>query len=678
MKRNALFPNMKGFVHGGDYNPEQWLDRPDILEKDIELMKKAGVNSATLGVFSWSVYEPVEGEFHFDWLEQIMDNLYENGIYTVLATPSGARPSWLDATYPDSMRCDEYGNRNHHGIRHNHCMTSEAYRKKVEIMDTKLAERFAKHPGLLMWHISNEFGGYCYCDSCRSKFQDFLRKRYNNDINQLNKAWWATFWSHNFNDFSQIDPPYANGENCVLGLNLDWKRFTTYSTTDFMKHEIACLRKVDPNARVTTNFMELFYDLDYHEMAKELDVISWDSYPRLHNDYSSLYDTYMENAFSHVIYRSMKPGQPFMMMESAPAQVNWQPYNKYRRPGIHRLSCMQAIACGSDTVQYFQWRKGRGSSEQYHGAVVDHLGTDDTRIFKEVSQVGAMLKDIAEIAGCVAKNEVAFLFDWDNRWAIDDARTAAQESKQFEKTCVDLWKECNKLGVDADIISSDMDWGDYKVIIAPMLYLLHDGVGEKIASFVANGGQFLTTYMSGYVDKSTLCHLGGFPGDGLKEVFGIISEELDALYPSDENRILVCDTKETLPVKDYQELLRVQGAQVLATYAGDYVENTAAVTRNSYGKGFAYYVACRLKPEDMSAFFLEMFENAGVAVKKLPQGVEFHRRYDDSFVYEFYLNLNEDMDVCVEAEGQNLLTGETIAGLVQIPKTDFVIIKRQR
>ena len=237
MEKNILFPKLNGFVHGGDYNPEQWLDRPDILEEDIRMMKKAGVNCVTLGVFSWSVYEPKEGEFHFEWLKKIMDSLYENGIYTILATPSGARPAWLDKKYPEAMRVGKNGQRNHHGVRHNHCMSSPEYRKKTALMDKLLAEKFGQHPGLIMWHVSNELGGECYCPLCVERFQKYLNEQFDHEIDKLNQAWWTTFWSHRYNDFDQIEPPFANGEGSIMGLNLEWKRFTTWNMNDFMNSE---------------------------------------------------------------------------------------------------------------------------------------------------------------------------------------------------------------------------------------------------------------------------------------------------------------------------------------------------------------------------------------------------------------------------------------------------------
>lgn len=418
MEKKILFPCVGGFVHGGDYNPDQWLDRLDILEEDVKLMKKAGVNCVTLGVFSWAAYEPEEGDFHFEWMEQIIENLFQNGIYTILSTPSGARPAWLDAKYLEAMRVDNKGLRNRHGGRHNHCMTSPRFRDKVAVIDRKLAEHLGRHPGVIMYHISNELGGECYCPQCVQKFQKYLAEKYDYDIDRLNMEWWTSFWSHHYNTFGEIEPPFANGETTIMGLNMEWKRFTTFNMNDFLQYEIEVLHSVTPQIPVTTNFMSLFGGLDYRKMAPGLDVVSWDNYPPFHNDGETFGETMLGSAFNHAVMRSLKRDTPFMMMESTPSLVNWHSINKLKRPGVHKLSCLQAVACGSDSVQYFQWRKGRGSYEQFHGAVVDHLGTDDTRVFREVAQVGELLQKIAPVAGTVVKSRAALLFDWDNRWAI--------------------------------------------------------------------------------------------------------------------------------------------------------------------------------------------------------------------------------------------------------------------
>lgn len=666
MEKNMLFSQVKGLVHGGDYNPDQWLDRPDILAEDIRLMKKAGINSATLGVFSWSAYEPEEGEFHFEWLEEMIENLYQNGIYTVLSTPSGARPAWLDAAYPEAMRVDNRGLRNHHGVRHNHCMSSPKYREKVGIIDRKLAERFGSHPGVIMYHISNELGGECYCPLCVKRFQEYLAEKYDHDIEKLNRAWWTSFWSHHYNRFEQIEPPFQNGETSVMGLNMEWKRFTTWNMNDFMKHEINTLRSVTPDIPVTTNFMRLFDGLDYRKMALELDAVSWDNYPFFHNDWETLADTLADTAFQHTVMRGYKREKPFMVMESAPGLVNWHKYNKLKRPGVHKLACLQAIACGSDTVQYFQWRKGRGSYEQYHGAVVDHIGTGDTRVFREVAEVGEAMKKLAPVAGTLVKTRAAMLFDWDNRMAIRDARALSDETKQYEDTCIGIWKQFLKLGVEMDIIGSDEDLSGYDLVVAPMLYMLQKGAAENLKRFVERGGQLLATYFTGYVDTEQLCFLGGFPGDGLSELFGIVSEEIDTYYPSDRNHIRLEDGS-LWEVVDYAEVLRVKDAKVLAEYTEDYYADTAALTCKEYARGKAYYMAARVKPEEMMPLFEKMLADAQIPVKKLPEGVELHVRTGEEGAYAFYLNGSPETVEIADVEGVDMLTGAGIQGTLTLP-----------
>lgn len=679
MEKKILFPQVGGFLHGGDYNPEQWLDRPDILEEDVRLMKKAGVNSATLGVFSWSVYEPAEGDFHFEWLEEIMDRLYENGIYTILATPSGARPAWLDAAYPEAMRVSSRNVRDHHGGRHNHCMTSPKYREKVAIIDRKLAERFGNHPGLLMWHISNEFSGECYCPACAKRFRDYLADKFDHDVEKLNHAWWTTFWSHRYNSFDQIEPPFEHGERSIMGLNLEWKRFTTWNTTDFMKAEIAILKEITPQIPVTTNFMELFYGLDYRKMAENLDVISWDSYPRFHNQYESLAETMLQTAFHHAVMRSMKRDKPFMLMESTPSLVNWQPFNKLKRPGVHKLACLQAIASGSDTVQYFQWRKGRGSSEQYHGAVVSHDGTENTRVFREVSEVGSLLKKIAPAAGSLVKADAALLFDWDNRWAVNDAGALSHQTKQYDSTCMHVWQEFRKLGVEMDVVPSDGDLSQYRLVVAPMLYMLQPGTAANLTAFVKSGGQLLATYFTGYVDSDQLCYLGGFPGDGLSELFGIVTEEIDTLYPTDRNHVRFEDGTEW-EAQDYAEILQVRDAQVLATYTEDFYQGTAAVTCKEFpadGKrGRAYYVAARSRGDQMRALYLKMLGDAGISVRELPLSVDCCTRIGEGGTYDFYMNYDAVPVAVSGVTGTNLITDCPVQGKLELGAYGVAVIKR--
>ena len=663
MEKKILFPRVGGFLHGGDYNPEQWLDRPDILEEDVRLMKKAGMNSATLGVFSWSALEPAEGEFHFAWLETVIDRLYENGIYTVLSTPSGARPAWLDEAYPEAMRVDRTGMRARHGGRHNHCMSSPVYREKVAVIDRKLAERFGFHPGVIMYHISNEFSGECFCPHCIERFRAYLACRYDNDIEKLNAAWWTAFWSHRYNNFRQIEPPFSNGENSVMGLNMEWKRFTTWNTNDFMKAEIEVLRGVNPDIPVTANLMRLFEGLDYRKMAPDMDVVSWDNYPAFHNDRETLGETFGETAFQHAVMRSLKPGKPFMMMESAPGLVSWQAVNKMKRPGVHLLACLQAIACGSDSVQYFQWRKGRGSYEQFHGAVVDHLGTDDTRVFREVAEVGELLRKIAPAAGTIVKSKAALLFDWDNRWALDGSEGPRNKDLHYQECVEKSYRALRRQGLNVDVIDQKCSFAPYRFVAAPMQYLFHEGFAEKIREFVEKGGTFVLTYWSGVVDENDLCFLGGTP-HGLMDVFGLRSEEIDSLYDEEEN--LLCRA-EAAPkelgdgyvCKYLCQLVKPTTAKTLMVYGKDFYAGTPALLENDFGEGKAYYVCADAEQAFYDDLYEKLAKEAGVSPilpTEIPDGVEVTGRSGENVEYIFFQNFNRS-DVKV-----NLPKGEVIFG----------------
>ena len=673
---SVLFPKIPALLHGGDYNPDQWLDRPDILEEDIKMMKKAGVNTATVGVFSWSALEPQEGNFQFGWLHDIMDKLYENGIYTVLATPTGARPAWMDEKYPSVLRVEKDGRRNHHSGRHNHCMSSLEYRSLVEKMDTKLAQEFGNHPGLILWHISNEFGGECYCENCKKRFQEYLREKYHNNIEELNKQWWTSFWSRRFDSFEQIEPPYDNGEHSILGLNLDWKRFNSWNMKDYLAIERRILKKYTPQVPATANFMKLFEQLDYVDLAKEIDIISWDGYPSWNNDYETPADTAAELSFDHTVMRSLKKDKPFMLMESTPSLVNWHSFNKLKRPGILRASSIQTIGCGSDTVQYFQWRKGRGAAEQFHGAVVDHLGRDDTRVFKEVSEVGEILKKLAPVTGSKVMSKAAVLFDWSNRWAIKDMQGMARGTKNYEKEVRKFYNIHLKKGINADIVFPLEDLSSYSLVVLPMYYAVSKEAGEWLKEYVKNGGTVVATYLTAYVNENTLAYLGGFPGAGLGEVFGLYAEELDTLYPTDSNSVLMKDGNKAL-VKDYCELIKLTGAEVLGTYESDFYAGMPAVTVHSYGKGKAYYIGTRMEETDLIKFFTPIWSECGIKEKELPEGVEYlTRTAEDGSTFDFYVNYNATpATVQLAKNGTNLLNGEAVSGKVEILPFNAVVVK---
>lgn len=638
-------------LHGADYNPEQWMHVPGIWNEDMRLMKLANCNVVSIGMFSWSSLEPEEGKFEFSWLDEIMDKLHSNGIYVILSTPSGARPAWMSQKYPEVLRVKEDRIRNLHGERHNHCYTSPIYREKVRIINTKLAERYKDHPALILWHVSNEYEGECHCELCQQEFRQWLKEKYNGDLDKLNKAWWTGFWSHTYTDWSQVESPSLQGETNLHGLNLDWRRFVTYKTLDFFKEETIPLREITPDIPITTNFHEyvdIANSINYWEFAPYLDVISWDNYPYWHGQRPEPLEA-ARRAFIHDINRSLKGGKPFMMMESSPSATNWQPVAKLRRPGMHVLGSIQAIAHGSDTVQYFQWRKSRGSSEKFHGAVVDHCGHENTRVFKEVSKVGEILSKLNSVVGTSVKAEVAVIYDWENCWTMEDAQGPRKEKKDYFETCVNHYKAFWNMGVPVDVVSMDVDFSKYKLVVAPMLYMVRKGVGERIEEFVKNGGTFVTTYWSGIVDENDLCFLGGFPGP-LRKVTGIWSEEIDALYDDEVNYVEFENNNEFGMSGKYQasifcDLIHAETAKVLATYKNDFYAGMPAVTENLFHNGKAYYIAFRSNEDFLLNFYEKIAKDCNLkrAIDgQLPYGVTAQMRTDGEKDFIFISNFTQD------------------------------------
>ena len=396
-------------LHGGDWNPDQWLHEPGVLEQDFALMEKAGCNTFSIGIFAWATLEPEEGHFELGWLDDVMNGLAKRGFHAFLATPSGAKPRWMSEKYEEVRRIDAQGRREMHGSRHNHCFTSPVYREKVRIVNTKLAERYKGHPALGGWHISNEYSGACYCNYCLAAFRAWLKTRYA-DLDALNQAYWAAFWAQKFQTWEQIDPREAPMD----GLQLDWDRFVTHQTVDFMKSEVAPLKAATPAIPVTTNMMTFFGGLDYWRFAEVCDRMAWDAYPQLYGDWRLAVGLSM----AHDFYRTVKGGLPFLLMESTPSNTNWQPTPRLKRPGQHRQEMLLAIGHGADATMYFQWRKSRGAFEKMHGAVVDHEGTDKTRVFQEVAAHGARLRKLDAVVGTTVRPEVAIVNDWESRWAL--------------------------------------------------------------------------------------------------------------------------------------------------------------------------------------------------------------------------------------------------------------------
>lgn len=672
--------------YGGDYNPEQWPK--EIWQEDMRLFKLAGINVATVNVFSWSLLQPAEDRYDFSQLDAIMDMLAENGLYACLATSTAAQPHWLSVKYPEVLPVDLQGRKKTQGARVNFCPNSPKYREFSVRLAEKLAERYAGHPALLIWHIGNEYGNYCYCENCVAAFRRWLQKRYGT-LEELNRRWYTSFWSQTYYDWEEIvAPTYLNvisqygqaGSTVAQGLQLDYYRFMSESTLECYRGEYAAIKKHTPDLPVTTNLMGAFKPLDYFAWAKEMDVVSWDNYPGPHEDFRNI-------AFRHDLMRGLKHGQPFMLMEQTPGQVNWMDYCYQKRPGVMRLWSWQAVAHGADTVMFFQLRRSRGGPEKYHSAVISHAGHEETRIFKEVAALGRELRKLgAELLDARGYAQTAILFDWENWWALENSQGPTRAISYVDQTQT-YYRALAGGRFGTDVIGLEDDFHKYKVIVAPFLYMIKPGVAAKIEKYVADGGVFVTTTMSGLVDENDLVTPGGYPGE-LRNLLGIWVEEIDALPPAEKNKLLVRNeyvqsglaaAYECGILFDY---IRLQGATTVAVYESDYYAGEPAVTGRRFGKGRAYYIGTCPDEKFLTDFFayLGRLYHLTTILPSVPPGVEVTRRVKEGTEYTFILNhTNETVRIDLgAAEKLELLGGSAVSGVTPVPPNGVLILKEAK
>jgi beta-galactosidase len=674
-------------LYGGDYNPEQWPE--EVLAEDAALMRRANWNVATLPVFGWVHINPAEGVYTFDWLDRATERLANAGIDLCLATGTASTPAWVDAKYPDVLTVDEQGRQRPHGNRHAFCPSSPSYRRLSASLVRQLALRYGKHPRLKLWHVNNEYGGnwpnYCYCERCIAGFRVYLQERYGT-LDRLNAAWSTAFWGHTYTSYDEVDPPFSHGEGSIQAMKIDWRRFQSQNYAACFENEARIVREISPEVPVTTNLMGAFFPLDYRVLAKSLDVVSWDNYP--------LPDTPPSHvAFSHALMRGLRAGQPFLLMEQTPSQQNWAPYCRLKPPRQLRLQSFQAVAHGAESVMFFQWRRSRGGIEKFHGAVVEHHGRADARVFREVSALGAELQGLGSrtLHGRTPAR-VAVLFDWECWWALA-ASSGPSRDLDYHREVVTAYAALHEAGIQTDVVGPSDDLARYDVIVAPTAYLIREEQARSIADRVRDGTTLVATFFTGVVDDNDRVHPGGAPGP-LREVLGVSVEEFDALpslpsLPSPAQgvrfapRMLGATNREEHVASILAERLWLEGATALAWYTADFYAGDPALTVNNFGKGKAYYVATHLADEALTAFLRAVCLERGIASplrdgKAPPAGVEVVLRAAPAGSGALLYLLNHASEPREVELGSgtftDLLTGRDASGSVSLASRDVVVL----
>ncbi|HEY4269616.1 MAG TPA: beta-galactosidase [Galbitalea sp.] len=639
-----------GLAFGGDYSPEQWSEATWL--EDVALMRAAGVTIVSLGIFSWGQLETADEVYDFGWLDRIMDLLHENGISVNLATPTAAPPMWLFQKHPEIGSVDDRGVRTSAGGRLGWSASSTVFRAYALRIVRVIAERYAGHPALRMWHISNELGnenGYCYSDETEAAFRRWLRARYSS-IDALNDGWGTAFWGHHFGDFDEVPVPRFARTSQNPGLLLDFKRFSSDALLEHFIAERDVVRAITPDTPLSTNFMIHAGGgaIDYARWADEVDLVTNDHYAIAADPQRR-----EELAFSADRTRGAARGRPWLLLEHAPGSVNWQSRNRAKLPGELARDSLTHVAAGSDGAMFFQWRQSVAGGEQFHSGMVPHAGAN-SRVHSEVRELGAAIGRLAEVQGStVTGSAAAILWDQDASWAFRSGRKPS-EAIDYDEVAVAVHAELTARGIGVDVISASMPLAAYTLVVVANHYLLEPAAIAALREFVEAGGHVLVTYLSGIVDTNNKVIPGGYPG-ALRDLLGIKVEEFLPLLAGEETTLY-----SGAVATDWTEHVHLAGAVALDSYASGPLVGLPAVTVNRLGAGTASYLSAHLDRVSIGAVIEALLERTATPFRS-PDGVETTRRSGETANWLFTFN-HGDADRAVDAVGFDLLADAPFGG----------------
>lgn len=626
--------------YGADYNPEQWP--AEVWREDMRLMREAGVNLVSVGVFAWAQLEPRPGEYRFEWLDEVLGLLHAEGISVCLATATASPPPWLARLHPQTLPQTADGVRLVPGSRQHFCPSSPVYREAAAALAGRLARRYAGHPALAVWHVGDEYGCHvpaCYCDISAVDFRRWLRERYG-DLDTLNDRWSTAFWSQRYGDWEEIGPPRRMPSYANPGQELDFARFCSDALLACFRAERDVLLSVTPDIPVTTNLLSLWKPVDFFAWAPDQDVISHDSYADPAEP-----GTVADAAFNFDVMRSLGGGRPWILMEQAPSAVNWRLHNLPKPPGMMRLWSYQAVARGADAVMFFQWRASPGGAEKFHSAMVPHAGTA-TRTWREVRELGRELRELDEIRGTRVTAEVAILLDWPSWWALEQPSHPSIWlflPDQLRAHYRPLWEA----GITADVVHPETDLSRYKLVVAPNLYLITDQAAANLHDYVRGGGHLLMSFFSGIVDENDRVRLGGYPAP-LRGLLGLRIGEFWPLPDSAPVQAEFLADQAGFTASFWADAIEPEGTEPVASYRDGELAGQPALTRHRFGSGLAWYLGTRPDETAMRRIMLAAAAEAGAAptLPGLPAGVEAVRRAGPDRSYLMLLN-HSDAEVSV-------------------------------
>ncbi|WP_030105635.1 beta-galactosidase [Actinoalloteichus caeruleus] len=652
-------------AYGGDYNPEQWPE--EVWAEDVALMREAGVTVVTVGVFAWSWLEPSPGAREFGWLDRVLDLLHEGGVAVNLATPTATPPPWMAHRHPETVQVAQDGRRMAVGSRNHFCPSSPTYRRYAEAIVRDLADRYADHPALRMWHAKNEYCETCHCDVSAQHFRRWLRTRYADDLDALNAAWTTAFWSQRYGDWDEIGTPRDTTYLRNPTQQLDFRRFSSDALLECFTLERDLLRRRTPDVPITTNFPGLatWVPVDYRRFAAEEDVVSLDWYPDPGDE-----NAHVSSALAFDLMRSLAGGRPWALMEQAAAAINWRGRNPTKPGGLTRVQSLQAVARGADVVCFFQWRASTGGAEKFHSGMVPHSGPD-SRIFTEIRDLGADLARLSEVVGRTERARVACVLSWESWWAASQEAHPSNDLDVLDQLHR-YYEPLNRLGLTVDVVAPDADLTAYALVVVPNLYLVRDDEARAIVDYTRSGGHVVLGFFSGIVDEFDRVRTGGYPAPFL-DLLGLRVEEF---CPQPEGTRVRCASAEFGDFSSdlWVDRTRPTTAEPVAAVRGGELDGVPVILRNRHGTGLAWYVGTRPDQETLRRLVAAACARAGVDAPAgpLPPGVEVVRRAGLLFLLN---HRDRPAEITVAGSWRDVLTGAGFDDRISLPGHGALVLR---
>ncbi|RKN41463.1 beta-galactosidase [Micromonospora endolithica] len=658
--------NAPWLAYGGDYNPEQWP--AEVWAQDVALMRRARVNLVTVGVFAWSRLQPAPGRFTFDWLDRVLDLLHDGGIRVALATPTASPPPWFSLAHPDALPVTADGVRLHHGSRDTYCAAAPAYRAAARRIAGALADRYAHHPAVALWHVHNEYGTTCHCAHAAAAFRRWLAARHGT-LDALNDAWTTSFWGQHYTDWAQIDTPRATQYLANPTHLLDFRRFWSDTLLAAYTEQRDLLRAANPTVPVTTNYvLGEWVPVDHARWAREVDVVAVDHYPSAADGGAEEQTALAADlARGWARHGGGRPGTPWLLMETAPHQLHVDGRMHTKEPGRLLRHSLAHVARGARGVLFFQWRAPAGGAERFHSALVPHAGPD-SRVFREAVALGGLLDRLAEVDGPVDAS-VALVRDAASEWALRHPglpATGLDHAADLAAAHRALWRD----GYACDVLAPGDPTDGYRLLVLPAVYLADDPTADWVRRHVDGGGHLLVTYLSGVADEHARIRLGGYPG-AFRDLLGVRVEEFHPLA-GDDRPALTGGGTATL----WSETVRLAGAETVSAYADGVLAGLPAVTRRDVGAATCWYVSTRPDDDTYARLLTGAARRAGVAptCPAAPPGVEAVRRVGATGSWLFLLN-HTDRPQRVPAAGWEVRTGEPVRDAVDLPAGGVAVLR---